>query len=74
MTKKLGDLDTLIKFVSKKDRLIRYFENKKRIKNNRIAFLVDKAKNNDFEALKELEAIRISDLLSYLKKQQFNFF
>lgn len=71
---KIGDLDNLVKFVSKTSRLIKYFEREGFEKDSKIFELVQRAKKNDIEAIFNLQAIRISNLLNSLRKKQINFF
>jgi hypothetical protein len=71
---KIGDLDNLVKFVSKTSRLIKYFEREGFEKDSKIFELVQRAKKNDIEAIFNLQAIRISNLLNSLRKKQMNFF
>lgn len=63
--------DKLIKFFLKRDRLFKYFENSCNIV---IIELLQKAKNNDTNAILDLESIRVNKLLSSLRKKQMNFF
>lgn len=71
---KIGDLDNLVKFVSKTSRLIKYFEQEGVEKDSKIFELVQRAKKNDIEAIFNLQAIRISNLLNSLRKKQMDFF
>ncbi len=71
---KIGDLNNLVKFVSKTSRLIKYFEREGFEKDSKIFELVQRAKKNDIEAIFNLQAIRISNLLNSLRKKQMNFF
>lgn len=71
---KISDLDNLVKFVSKTSRLIKYFEREGFEKDSKIFELVQRAKKNDIEAIFNLQAIRISNLLNSLRKKQINFF
>ena len=71
---KIGDLDNLVKFVSKTSRLIKYFEREGFEKDSKIFELVQRAKKNDIEAIFNLQAIRISNLLNSLRKKQMDFF
>jgi hypothetical protein len=71
---KISDLDNLVKFVSKTSRLIKYFEREGFEKDSKIFELVQRAKKNDIEAIFNLQAIRISNLLNSLRKKQMNFF
>lgn len=71
---KISDLDNLVKFVSKTSRLIKYFEREGFEKDSKIFELVQRAKKNDIEAIFNLQAIRITNLLNSLRKKQMNFF
>lgn len=71
---KISDLDNLVKFVSKTSRLIKYFEREGFEKDSKIFELVQRAKKNDIEAIFNLQAIRISNLLNSLRKKQMDFF
>ena len=71
---KIGDLNNLVKFVSKTSRLIKYFEQEGVEKDSKIFELVQRAKKNDIEAIFNLQAIRISNLLNSLRKKQMDFF
>ena len=71
---KIGDLDNLVKFVSKTSGLIKYFEREGFEKDSKIFELVQRAKKNDIEAIFNLQAIRISNLLNSLRKKQMDFF
>ena len=71
---KIGDLNNLVKFVSKTSRLIKYFEREGFEKDSKIFELVQRAKKNDIEAIFNLQAIRISNLLNSLRKKQMDFF